>query len=74
MHPRYAPYLFNFFLTAMMSFLVTGVATVRVIGITPDFLRLWMSSWVSAWPVAFAASLAAAPLARRIVASIVRTA
>ncbi|SFR45294.1 Protein of unknown function [Yoonia tamlensis] len=69
---RYAPILFGFLLSGMMSLLVTAIATFRAIGMVPEFASLWMGSWVSAWLVAFPAVLVAAPITRRLVAAITR--
>jgi hypothetical protein len=67
---RYAPVLFGLLLSGLMSFLVTGIATLKALGPAPGFVREWLASWGFAWPVAFATVLAVAPLARRVVAAI----
>jgi hypothetical protein len=72
MHPRYAPLLFGFLLSGLMSFIVTGIAALRAVGFSGEMPLLWMSSWVSAWPVAFPTVLIVAPTVRRIVARLVR--
>lgn len=72
MHPRFAPYLFGLILSGMMSFLVSGFATWRATGLTPDFMHVWLSSWVMAWAIAYPALLAFSPFVRRLVARLVR--
>lgn len=72
MHPRYAPYLFGLLLSGLMSLVVSGIATVRAIGMVDAFPGLWMSAWLSSWLVAFPTVLVVAPLVRRIVARLVR--
>lgn len=73
MHPRFAPILFGFLLSGLMSLVVSGIATVRALGLVDGFSGLWMSSWMSSWLVAFPTVLMVAPLVRRMVARLVRT-
>jgi hypothetical protein len=70
---RYAPFLFGGLLSGFMSLLVSGVATIRTIGLPPDLLTQWLKAWLSSWPVAFAAVLFVAPAVRGIVARIVES-
>ena len=72
--PRFAPPLFGLLLSAMMSLLVSGLATWRVVGLAPDFIARWAGAWLLAWPVAFPWVLLATPLARWIVGRLVRPA
>lgn len=36
-HPRFAPIVFGFVLSGLMSLIVSGIATVRAVGLPPDF-------------------------------------
>ncbi len=72
MHPRFAPILFGFLLSGLMSLVVSGIATVRALGLVDGFPALWMSSWMSSWLVAFPTVLVVAPLVRRMVTRLVR--
>ncbi|WP_291296079.1 DUF2798 domain-containing protein [Elioraea sp.] len=67
---RYAPILFGFLLSGMMSFLVSGISTFKALGVAPDFMAAWLSAWGFAWPVAFASVLVVAPFVRRIVSRV----
>lgn len=69
---RFAPYLFGFILSGMMSCMVSGIATLRAIGLVDGFAGHWMGSWVSSWAVAFPVVLVVAPFTRRVVARLVR--
>jgi len=60
--------LFALLLSGMMSFIVSGVATVRVVGFADNLLMLWLPSWVASWAIAFPCVLVIAPIARRLVA------
>jgi hypothetical protein len=73
MSPRFAPVLFGFVLSALMSFLVSGIATLRTAGLGDGFLGLWINAWLPSWLIAFPTVLVVAPLARRLVAMLVAT-
>lgn len=72
MHPRYAPILFGLLLSGLMSLVVSGIATLRALGLVDGFPGLWMSAWLSSWAVAFPAVLVIAPVVRRFVTRLVR--
>ncbi len=71
---RAAPVLFGFILTCLMTFIVSGVATYRAVGMTEVFAGLWMTSWIASWIVAFPVVLVVGPLTRKMVAKLVRPA
>lgn len=72
MPARYAPILFGFILSAMMSFLVSGIATFRNAGLIEGFLSAWINAWLPSWLIAFPVVLVVAPIARRLVGVLVR--
>lgn len=72
MPARYAPILFGFILSALMSFIVSGIATLRNTGVTDAFFDLWINAWLPSWLVAFPVVLVVAPIARRLVGMVVR--
>lgn len=63
---RFAHLTFSFFLSGMMSFIITGVATFRAIGLSPEILHLWITAWPISWMIAFPAVTVVAPIARRL--------
>ena len=67
---KFAPLLFGFLLSGLMSLLVSGISTLRAAGAGPDFPWLWATSWLSAWVVAFPVVLVVAPLVSRVVAAL----
>lgn len=69
---KFAPVLFGFFLSGLMSCLVAGISTVRVVGLVDGVILQWMSAWMVGWVVAFPTVLVVAPIARRLVARLVR--
>ena len=69
---RFAPILFGLFLSGIMSFIVSGLATWRAISFGGRFMGDWMSAWSFSWPIAFATVLVVAPLVRKFVARLVQ--
>ncbi len=67
---RFAPIVFGLLLAGMMSFLVSGIATFRAIGLAPDFFARWIAAWIPSYAVAFPAVLVVAPLVRKFVAAV----
>ena len=72
MPARYAPILFGFILSALMSFLVSGIATFRNAGLVDGFFNIWVSAWLPSWLIAFPVVLVVAPIARRLVGVLVK--
>lgn len=74
MPARFAPVLFGFVLSSLMSLIVSGIATVRTAGLVDGFPALWLNAWLLSWLIAFPVVLVVAPLARRIVGLLVKPA
>jgi hypothetical protein len=72
MPARFAPVLFGLVLSGLMSFLVSGIATVRAVGFIDGILNVWVWAWLPSWIFAFPVVLVVAPVARRIVGGLVR--
>ena len=68
---RFAPVLFGLILSGMMSCIVSGLSTVRALGLVDGFALLWLGNWALSWAIAFPAVLIVAPITRRIVARLV---
>jgi hypothetical protein len=68
---RFAPVLFGFILSGLMSAIISGIATYRVLEADAAFFGPWLSSWLFSWMVAFPTVLVVAPFARRLVARLV---
>ncbi len=71
---RYAGVLMPFVLSILMTFVVSGVATVKNLGLTPGFMHNWMSAWALSWIIAFPTLLGALPVTRRIVRALIQPA
>jgi hypothetical protein len=48
-----------------MTFLVSGVATIRAIGPVPGVIGTWMVSWMISWAIAFPTMVVMMPRVRR---------
>lgn len=70
---RMAPILFGFILSGLMSLIVSGIATIRAAGLADGVFGLWMGAWITSWLVAFPTVLVVAPMARRVVAKLVKS-
>lgn len=68
---RFAPILFGFILSGLMSLIVSGLSTFRALGLGNGFGAAWMGNWAVSWAVAFPVVLLVAPITRRIVARLV---
>ncbi|MEM9438313.1 MAG: DUF2798 domain-containing protein [Pseudomonadota bacterium] len=69
---RFAPVAFGFFLSSLMSFIVSGLSTFRSVGFTEGVFGIWMGNWAFSWGLAFPVVLIVAPIAQRLVAKITR--
>lgn len=69
---RYANIAFGFFLSMIMSLIISGVSTVSAVGLTTELLGIWFRAWLSSWVVAFPCVLLVAPIARKIVGRLVK--
>ena len=68
---RYASIVMPLVLSILMTFVVSGISTLKSLGPTSDFLTTWPAAWALSWMVAFPTLLAMLPLVRRIVALVV---
>lgn len=72
MPARFAPYLFGFILSGLMSGVVSAIATLRSAGWTETVVSLWLNAWAMSWLIAFPVVLIVAPMTRRLVGLLVR--
>jgi hypothetical protein len=68
---RYAAVVLPLFLSCIMTFLISGISTLRGVGLAPGVLQLWLGSWGISWLFAFPVLLAVLPLVRRLTAAVV---
>jgi hypothetical protein len=53
-------------LSVVMTMVVSAVSTLRGVGLTDAFLRVWLSAWGLSWLIAFPTLLLILPLVRRL--------
>ena len=63
---RFSHIAYSLFLSGIMTFIVTGVATVRAVGMTSDVFHLWLTAWPLSWLISFPSVTIVSPLARRL--------
>ncbi|MGL6124803.1 MAG: DUF2798 domain-containing protein [Shewanella sp.] len=68
---RYAAVVMPFFLSILMSCIVSGISTFNGVGASAQFIELWLSAWLISWVVAFPTLLIVLPLVRKITAHFV---
>jgi hypothetical protein len=70
---RYAAIVMPLVLSVLMTFVVSGISTLKSLGPTPAFVTTWPAAWGISWLVAFPTLLTVLPLVRKIVAFAVDT-
>lgn len=68
---RSAAVLMPFFLSMLMTCIVSLVSTVMALGPVPEVLGRWPQAWGLSWAVAFPVMLLVMPVVRRLVALLV---
>ncbi|WP_240811770.1 DUF2798 domain-containing protein [Brevundimonas sp. M20] len=63
---RFAPLVMALLLSIVMTMVVSGVSTLRGVGLTDAFLRVWLSAWGLSWLAAFPTLLLILPFVRRL--------
>lgn len=58
--------------SGMMTCVVSGIATLRAIGLVEGFVGQWLSSWLLSWLVAYPMLLGLRPFFRRLVVRLMR--
>jgi len=69
---KYSGIIMPFFLSILMTMLVSFISTMRVSGLTYQFIHLWMSSWAISWLIAFPTLLFLLPIVKKITAFFVK--
>ena len=62
-----------FFLSLLMSCIVSFVATAKALGLAPDLVTSWLKALGISWVVAFPTVLVVLPIVRRLASLVVET-
>jgi hypothetical protein len=68
---RYNTVVTPLIISIFMSCIVSGISTLKSIGLIAGFISAWMSAWAASWVVAFPTLILILPVVRRIVGAIV---
>ena len=68
---RYAAIVLPFFLSCIMTCLISAISTLRGVGLAPGVLQLWLGSWGVSWLIAFPTLMAVLPFVRRLTSKVV---
>lgn len=69
----YAKVVLPFFLSIIMTCVISLISTLRSAGFSPGFFPLWLGSWGISWLVAFPTLLLVLPLVRKATAAVVQS-
>ncbi|ENX44493.1 MULTISPECIES: DUF2798 domain-containing protein [unclassified Acinetobacter] len=69
---RYASIVLPFFLSIIMTFIVSFISTLRSMGFEQFSVHTWMSAWGISWIIAFPVLLLVLPVVRKITMLIVQ--
>lgn len=70
---RYATFVMQVLLSLLMTFVVSLISTLRALGPSPDFFRLWFGAWGLSWLVGFPTLVVVMPIVRRLTAALTET-
>jgi hypothetical protein len=68
---RYAGLVMPFFLTCIMTGVVSAISTLRVAGVGPGVLAMWFTSWMISWAIAYPTMVVVLPWVRKLVGALV---
>ncbi|MDH0031162.1 MULTISPECIES: DUF2798 domain-containing protein [unclassified Acinetobacter] len=71
---RYASIVLPFFLSIIMTFIVSCISTLRSMGLEQFSFHTWISAWGISWLIAFPVLLLVLPIVRKITMLLVRPA
>ena len=69
---RFATVVMPFFLSIVMTCIISFVSTLRGVGWVPGMIHLWLGSWGISWLVAFPTLLVMLPLVRKLTGLVVQ--
>ncbi|WP_342616816.1 DUF2798 domain-containing protein [Rhodoferax sp. GW822-FHT02A01] len=69
---HYATVVMPFFLSIIMTGVISLVSTLRSVGLAAGILSLWLGSWALSWVIAFPTLLVVLPLVRKATYGVVQ--
>lgn len=71
---RYASVVMPFFLSVLMTCIVSFISTLRGVGWSAGVIHVWLGSWAVSWLIGFPVLLLVLPLVRKLTSLVVATA
>jgi hypothetical protein len=68
---RYGAIVVPLILSILMTFIVSGISTVKSLGLSAGVLPAWLAAWGLSWVVAFPTLIVVLPFVRRLAAVVV---
>lgn len=68
---RYASVVMPFFLSVLMTCIISLISTLRGVGWSAGVIHLWLGSWAISWLIGFPVLLLVLPLVRRLTSLVV---
>ncbi len=68
---KYAAYVFSFFMSLLMSCIMSFVICVFNVGLVDGIVLIWLKAWGFAFAVAFPTIIAVSPIVRKLVSAVV---
>jgi hypothetical protein len=69
---QYSHYVFSFFMSLLMSGIMSGCITIFNLGWIADLWQIWLQAWAGAFVIAFPTIVLITPLVRRLVLAVVK--
>ena len=63
---KFAGWVMPFFLSCLMSGIISFINMLRNLGWSDTFLSLWFSAWMMSWAIAYPVVLVMLPLVRKL--------
>ena len=63
--PKFQVYIMPLLLTMIMTAIVSGISTLRAVGLSGN-VHVWLGSWLWSWLIAYPTILVVMPFAKRL--------
>lgn len=70
---KYAAFVMPFFLSILMTCVVSLISTLRSVGFIDNFPYVWLNAWCISWIVAFPTLLLLLPIVKKLTLFVVKT-
>lgn len=71
--PKYYKFIFAFFMSFTMSFIISGALAYINLGLVGNFILIWLEGWIKSFALAYPCVLFVAPVAAKAAKSLIRS-